>query len=414
MKKNIYSVLLGLLLSIGFVSCDNSTDLLFDETAAQRKAGANKAYNDALKSSEQGWLFQYFPEKTQKYGGYNFVLKFAEKGQVTVWSENMADLTKPETSMYDVISYGGPVLTFNTYNSIMHEFANPSRAEYLGKGGDYEFLIISHENDVITLKGIKTGNVLQMTKMTEPAEAYLAKIKVVNNFFKNSALTANIKGTEMDISFRDHHMIFNYTEKDELKSEKVPFIPTPTGISFYKPLSILGITGQDLILKPETNQFVSANNEMIVNVAFAPIDLTKSRWVILTAYESQRSAAFKAAWDQAYAANAKGPNGSLPLSKVINLGQTLNNGSVGLTTKIGSYFVHYNLIFGGVKGHDDYVSIKKVNGGTNWQFVPYFNVLVNVVADNAPYKAEMNDADNPTVVKLTSVADPTVWFILRK
>ena len=69
MKKNIYIVLFGLLLSMGVASCDNDTDLLFDESAAERKAGANKEYNEALKFSDQGWLFQYFPEETQKYGG---------------------------------------------------------------------------------------------------------------------------------------------------------------------------------------------------------------------------------------------------------------------------------------------------------------------------------------------------------
>jgi len=199
MKKNIYIVLFGLLLSMGVASCDNNTDLLFDETAAQRKAGANKEYNDALKSSEQGWLFQYFPEETQKYGGYNFVVKFAENDQVTVWSENMSDFTAPETSMYDVISYGGPVLTFNTYNSLMHEFATPSAAEYLAKGGDFEFLIISNEDDVMTVKGIKTGNTMSLIKLTETAEEYLNKTKAVSDFPSGASFGTIINGNAVNV-----------------------------------------------------------------------------------------------------------------------------------------------------------------------------------------------------------------------
>jgi len=266
MKKSIYIVLFGLLLSMGVVSCDNNTDLLFDETASQRKEGANKAYNDALKSSEQGWLFQYFPEETQKYGGYNYVVKFNQHDSVTVWYEDMADFTKPETSLYDIISYGGPVLTFNTYNSLMHHFANPSASEYLAKGGDFEFLIMSNENDVITLKGIKTGNILRMTKLTESAETYLNKVKPAVKLLKWASLEGEVNGTEVSMKLNDHSLSIAYFENEEIKSEEAPFICTEKGIHFIKPLSILGITVDDLTLNASTKQLISANGEVKIDI----------------------------------------------------------------------------------------------------------------------------------------------------
>lgn len=410
MKNNIYIVLLGLLLSMGVASCDNDTDLLFDETASQRKENANTEYNDALKSSEQGWLFQYFPEETQKYGGYNYVVKFNQHDSVTVWYEGMSDFTKPETSLYDVISYGGPVLTFNTYNSLMHKFANPSASEYLGKGGDYEFLIMSNENNAITLKGIKTGNMLHMTKMTEAPEVYLQKIKDILQLFKNSSLEGTIKDEEVGISLNDHQLAFSYIDNDEIKSETAAFIITPTGISFYEPLTILGIEVQDLALNTETKQLVSTNNEITINILKAPIDLTLDRWTIYSSYESERSAAFKAIWDEVNIANdAIWP---YALSPYIDLG--LTGDGIGINLWFGNYPAIYNLSFGGVFGQSDYIKIKKEGAGFQWNYTPHFMPLVDIIVDNSPYNTEMDDADNPTIVKLTSVNHPDVWFVLRK
>lgn len=409
MKRNIYLVLFGLLLGIGTVSCDNESEELFEQTAAERKSEAIKEYEDALKSSEQGWLFQYFPDENQKYGGYNYVVKFNENDSVKVWYEGMADVTSPEMSLYDVISYGGPVLTFNTYNSLLHYFATPSSAQYNAKGGDYEFLLMSNDNDMITVQGIKTGNSMRLTKITETAEVYLEKIKVVSELFNGASLEGTVNGTEVGISINDHRMVFNYTENEELKSENAPFIPTPTGISFYEPLTILGVTVQGLTLDVEANQLVSTDKEIVIDVIKAPINLTSASWVVSTAVAADRSDAVKAAWDDANAANTL----RFPLGTNMYLGSNLNNQPPGLTLSISPYYAQYDLSFEGVKGHSDYIVINKVKGGLNWRFVEFFNPLVDFITGNAPYKTEIDDVNDPKVVKLTSVANPDVWFVLR-
>lgn len=413
MKKNIYIVLFGLLLSMGVASYDNDSDLLFDETAAERKEGANKEYNDAFKSSEQGWLFQYFPEETQKYGGYNFVVKFAENDQVTVWSENMADFTKPETSMYDVISYGGPVLTFNTYNSIMHEFATPSAAEYLAKGGDFEFLIMSNERDVITVKGIKTGNTMSLIRMTETAEEYLTKSKAISDFTSGASFGTIINGNAVNVFLNDHQFTFSYTEEDEAKLDKAPFIFTDKGLHFYEPITVLGSTAQDFILNTETKQFVSTDGNMAIDIIFAPIDLTLAKWIIATGEEAYRSDAVKAAWDIAYDANDAAWGEVLEQNVSLGLCHSVY-GDKGISLTSSGYRAHYNLSFGGVLGHSDYLGITKIDGGFNWTWYTHLVSFVDFVSGNAPYIVEMDDANNPTEIKMTSAANPDVWFILRQ
>ena len=419
MKKNIYIVLFGLLLSMGAASCDNDSDLLFDETASQRKEGANTEYNDALKSSELGWLFQYFPEETQKYGGYNFVVKFNQHDSVTVWSEKMDgfDFTKPETSLYDVISYGGPVLTFNTYNSLMHEFANPSASEYLAKGGDYEFLIQSYQDGIMTVKGTKTGNTMSLIKMTETAEEYLTKSKAISDFTSGASFGTIIDGNAVNVFLTDHVFTFSYTEDDEVKFDEAPFIFTDKGIHFYEPITVLGTTAQDFILNTETNQFTSIDSDMAIAIIFAPVNLTLARWGIDTSVETDRSAAVKEAWDQAYIADANTWGEDLYSTVFMGLCsetfQDIGISFYSFTSSGSAYRAHYNLSFGGVLGHDDYLNVIKIDEGFNWTWYGHFEPFVNLITDNAPYAVEMDDADNPTEIKMTSVANPDVWFILR-
>ena len=65
MKNIIYIALFSFALSILGTSCDNETELLFDETASQRKTAAVEQFQKALKNSDEGWLFlyHYFPQK---------------------------------------------------------------------------------------------------------------------------------------------------------------------------------------------------------------------------------------------------------------------------------------------------------------------------------------------------------------
>ncbi|WP_321281023.1 DUF4302 domain-containing protein [Marinifilum fragile] len=415
MRKNIYLVLFGLLLGIGAVSCDNESEDLFEQTAAERKNEAIKEYDEALKSAENGWLFQYFPEEEQKYGGYNYIVKFKEQDSVIVWMEGEAD---PETSMYDVIAYGGPVLTFNTYNSLMHEYATPSVAEYNAKGGDFEFLLMSNEDDVITLKGIKTQNKMRLIKMTETPEEYFAKTKEVMDFLVGASMGTTIKETPVTVIPGNRVLTFNYNDGKENVSEDVAFLPTDKGIRLYEAIEILGVSAQDFTLNKEAKQFTSDNGELTIDIAFAPVDLTKARWSINIAEEADRSAAVKAAWDVAYGANAKTWGEALYSEVFLGLCYE-KSGDIGssfysFTSAGKAYRSHYNLSFGGVVGHDDYLNVIKLNGGFNWKWYGHLESMVNFISDNAPYKTEVDNADDPTVVKLTSVNNPDVWFVLRK
>ncbi|MDQ2178445.1 DUF4302 domain-containing protein [Marinifilum sp. D714] len=407
MKKNIYLVLFALLLGIGAVSCDNESEDLFEQTAAERKTDAIKEYDEALKSAENGWLFQYFPEEEQKYGGYNYIVKFKEQDSVIVWMEGEAD---PETSMYDVIAYGGPVLTFNTYNSLMHKYATPSADEYNAKGGDFEFLLMSNNDDVITLQGNKTGNDLRLIKLTETPEEYLMKLKSISKVLKGATFEGNVGGAEVMVISNYNRLEFTYSEGGENKVVDEAFIVTDKGIEFYKEISILGNDISELILDKATNQLVSENGEVVIDVISSPIDMKSTRWYCNIGAETDRSDAIRTEWEKVYIAN--GQTYGETLSQFLQMGP--GQGATGIYIYSDKWLAQYNVIFGGVKGKAGYLDITKVGDGFNWSFYTHLMPLIDVVADNAPYKVELDDEDNPTRAKLTSEKDPDVWFILNK
>jgi hypothetical protein len=412
MMKNIYIVLFTLLLGIGAVSCDNESEDLFEQSAAERKTEAIKEYDEALKSAEKGWLFQYFPEKNQKYGGYNYVVKFNQNDTAQVWIGLAPDADAQE-SLYDVISYGGPVLSFNTYNAFMHFFANPSQDLPNAREGDFEFKLMSNEEDVILVSGVKTGNDMRLIKMTETPKEYFTKAKAVMDFLEGSSMGTTVEGTPVTVILSGRVLTFVYNNGKENVSEQVGFIPTDKGIRLYKPIEILGVSAQDFTLDTEKKQFIDDNGAMTIDIAFAPVDLTLDTWLIATDVEADRSAAFKAAYDAVYAANAKTWGEELEAN--IKFGNCYPKyGDIGISMTSSGYRAHYNLAYGGVVGHDDYLKVLKIDGGFNWKWYGHLEPMVDFIADNAPYKTEIDNADDPAVVKLTSANNPDVWFILRK
>lgn len=60
------------------------------------------------------------------------------------------------------------------------------------------------------------------------------------------------------------------------------------------------------------------------------------------------------------------------------------------------------------------VSVALGEDGFNWRWYTHLYPLVNLIVDNAPYTVEKDDEDNPTVVKLTSVSNPDVWFTINQ
>ena len=172
-----------------FQSCLKDQEEIFDKDAALRVQDAMDNADKAFTSAENGWLLEYYPEEAQSYGGCVFTIKFAD-GKATVSS----DLNPGNSceSLYKMTNDQGPVLTFDTYNDLMHLFATPSAGNYEAYHGDFEFVVDSIGDDAIKVHGKKTGNTFYFRKLETSPEEYINKVLEMEDNFIVSGLEGTV------------------------------------------------------------------------------------------------------------------------------------------------------------------------------------------------------------------------------
>lgn len=259
MKKIYYLLLLALPLI--FQSCFKDDDDIFDKPASQRMEERLMQDQQILMGATNGWIMEYFPEKEQSYGGYTMFIKFGENNSVTVASE-LGKANQTETSMYELIPDSGPVLTFNTHNSLFHYFSDPSNPDGIGPvdsgmGGDYEFMVVEATAEKVYLKGKKTGNTIIMTPIatdiswTDLMQKYIDMANIMNSAGASFSFTmGDIKATAT-MNYRT--LLFSYPGEESYEAATASFRVTTDGIAFYKPLQIGGkeITGMKYVGEDE-------------------------------------------------------------------------------------------------------------------------------------------------------------------
>lgn len=182
MKKSriLFAALVPVVFAVLFSSCKNEVDDIFDKSAADRMSESISSYTDLLTSNGGTWAMEYFSNSTTP--GFVFLLKFESNGEVTISAnynaENRTEYDS-DTSHWRVIGDNGPVLSFDTYNDVLHFFSDPNYSPR-GRGfeGDYEFNLMGYENDTIKLNGKKNGANIVMYRMPETIDAadYFGKL----------------------------------------------------------------------------------------------------------------------------------------------------------------------------------------------------------------------------------------------
>lgn len=145
MKKFIYTFYLLCNLAC-ICSCVNEEADLFDSSAAQRLNQAVTEYTDLLENSENGWIMDYYPSDGS-LGGYTLTVVF-KNGKSAIASEisyaNDSGESWPAgtevTSLYQVKAEQEVILTFDSYNPLLHYWSEPTDSDNpTGFEGDYEF-----------------------------------------------------------------------------------------------------------------------------------------------------------------------------------------------------------------------------------------------------------------------------------
>ena len=107
--------------------------------------------------------------------GFTLTLKFKD-GKAYIMGDNK-DATTVGVSEYDVVKDQGVVLTFPTYNGVIHELAGASQGYPEGLQGDYEFAILEANANFIRLRGKKWKNEMILTPIkNQTQEEFIQKV----------------------------------------------------------------------------------------------------------------------------------------------------------------------------------------------------------------------------------------------
>ena len=238
-------------------ACSPEEKNLFDDSSANRIEASLTHVNEVLLSAKNGWLMQYYPNAIQKYGGYNLLLSFSADGKVTAASD-AAGAGERMTSLYSLKQSAGAVLSFDTYNSIIHFFASPdSGVGGIGTGmeGDYDFTVMEEcTPEKVVLKGTKSGSLAVMTPIAENTDwdEYIEEIFDMNTIMQEyPAFIFTDGGYSQELTVSWNRLVITQRDGDNLVYSYAPFVLTAEGLEFYKPFTLNGKTFTSLTYKDE-------------------------------------------------------------------------------------------------------------------------------------------------------------------
>ena len=159
-------------------SCLKDDKANFSGSPAARLDEAVKVNKQILESAPNGWSLGYYAGRNYSGPGFTLTLKFKD-GKAYIMGDNK-DATTVGVSEYDVVKDQGVVLTFPTYNSVIHELAGASQGYPEGLQGDYEFSILEANSNFIRLRGKKWKNEMILTPIkNQTQEEFIQKVLTI-------------------------------------------------------------------------------------------------------------------------------------------------------------------------------------------------------------------------------------------
>ncbi len=264
-KLNFISILAFVALVI-LPACQQLEPDVFDKPSSTRLSEFLEEIRTTLSSEQYGWTLDYYPGS--KYSSVTYALSFSDQ-KVTACVEKKP--TETETSTYALKTDDGPVLSFDTYNKILHAYATPDSKKYQAKGGDFEFEIRSFdkENKVITLIGKRSRNTCTLRPLTKPAEEYFAGVKSFERSITVPAAAATIDGKEIELYIDNGIRSVTIGEKDAPKDslQTVRYVLTENTFRFSEPFKVGDVEFSEWTFDPANE---TLNGSGITFVKFIP------------------------------------------------------------------------------------------------------------------------------------------------
>jgi Domain of unknown function (DUF4302) len=252
-----------ILFQLAFTACKKAeVEPLFTETANKRVTTQIDTYKKQLVGAEFGWKGAYYPNGA-KDGGYSFYLKFDATGKLSMYSDLVGyfyinnTFDKAFETTYQVKALQKPTLIFDTY-SFLHELVNPDYNGGDGQLADLELTIVSADDNKIVLLGNKNGTEMTLTKVLKteydslPKGALASVINGTFDYLNTDKFITLVLPTgdkaDVDLNFTSKMLsLFFYNAKiKDYDVVSTAFITTTTGVQFKDPITIYGVTFQEM------------------------------------------------------------------------------------------------------------------------------------------------------------------------
>ena len=273
------SILLAAVALLSLTSCLKDQADVFTEPSSQRMQDFLENARKELQSSEKGWVLSYVPGKEYAtcYMGVVFTAQ-----QVTAYSQNAPE--KAVVSSYKLTTDDGAVLSFDTYNSVLHYYATADGAHYQARGGDFEFVIKSVTKNRIVLRGKRSGNYCYLDRLTgeETISEYLAKMAAAERKLDIVSFTGEITGGLVEGFLDGSSHTFSIGRKGAEASEIVSarYMVVPGGIHINEPVTFQGVTFEDFAYDSEAGTFTGSGItfQKVIPEGYVPYSQFLGKW----------------------------------------------------------------------------------------------------------------------------------------
>lgn len=277
--KKIFLAILCVMAGMSLQSCLHDDKEFFDEPAANRIESTVENTQKLLESAENGWELQYYTGEGYTGGGYTFLLNF-KNGKVTVAGDpEVATSTERATSSYAVDRSMGPVITFNTYNSILHALGTPTYDNIQGQQGDWEFVVTKLTEDSIFVKGKKWGNKMVFTRLPQTVDwkEHLDSIATVLSKLNENYVAGSDDSKVIEINTSTRRIAY----KNDLGSvSELPFLVTPTGVQALEQVTVGNVQSSVFELNQNGNLLVKGSEQLELAPYIPSIDEWVGNWSV--------------------------------------------------------------------------------------------------------------------------------------
>ena len=278
-KRSILFIAIAWIAAAVLPSCQKEGNGVFDQSATERLEAMQNEVKTILTGESNGWLMKYYIGSSQSGGGYTYTIKFnndeAEIGFELAKAVFGYDMDKTITSLYKISDDNGLVLSFDTYNDYIHYFATPSSSYYQAHGGDFEFEIRNVSPDKIEMIGRRSRNVITLEPLEKPVSEYIAEVVNTANTFIPYYLNGKVGSVDVTGTVDYSNRQIQITSEDRTTTRAFCF--TDKGISLYSPLTIDGVSVQEMSYSGDDMKLVAEAVEIQGSVP--------SDWIPYSDYE---------------------------------------------------------------------------------------------------------------------------------